>query len=53
MAETKVSDRLESEMEDSIEITILDGKYSNYQSEIITFLTCKCYGVLFRRWASF
>lgn len=34
-------DNFESEMEDSIEITILDGKYSNYQSEIITFLTCK------------
>ena len=34
-------DNFESEMEDSIEITILDGKYSNYQSEIITFLICE------------
>lgn len=34
-------DNFESEMEDSIDITILDGKYNNYQSEIITFLTCK------------
>lgn len=34
-------DNFESEMEDSIDITILDGKYNNYQSEIITFLTCE------------
>lgn len=34
-------DNFESEMEDSIDITILDGKYSNYQSEIITFLICE------------
>lgn len=34
-------DNFESEMEDSIDITILDGKYDNYDSEIITFLICK------------
>lgn len=34
-------DHIDSEMEISIDVSVLGGKYDNYQSEIITFLVCR------------
>lgn len=34
-------DHFGSEMEISIDVSVLDGKYDNYQSQIITFLVCR------------
>lgn len=41
VTEHSFPDTLERGMEDSVDIAILDGKYNNYESDIITFLICE------------